>query len=100
MRQYECEICGEKQECLLDKHHINSKSMGGSDKKSNIAHICTKCHRLVHNGLIILEGRFDTTSGNKVVWRKYNEPSVTGLNDPKVWLLPNAVINRLKCKGG
>lgn len=93
---YECEICGEKLECLLDKHHIHSKSLGGANNKSNIANLCARCHKLVHNGLVIIEGRFDTTSGNKVVWRKYNENSITELPDPKVWLLPNAAIYRIK----
>ena len=92
---YECEICGDKLECVLEKHHINSKCYGGSDGQHNIANICSRCHKLVHNGLVILEGRFDTTSGNKVVWRKYNEQSVTNSIEPKVWILPNAAIKRL-----
>jgi hypothetical protein len=92
---HECEICNEKMECLLEKHHIHSKSLGGSDKKYNIANICSRCHKLVHNGLVIIEGRFDTTSGNKVVWRKYNEENITGIKEPNVWLLPNAAIHRI-----
>jgi predicted HNH restriction endonuclease len=60
-----CEICNKK--TLLDKHHIKSRSKGGTDKDHNITYICSNCHKLVHYGLIIIEGRFDACSGNRVV---------------------------------
>lgn len=79
-----CEIC--KENTLLDEHHIQSKSFGGSNHKSNIANICPNCHRLVHKGLLIIEGRFDSTSGSLLIWRKYGDDSVTGVKDPDVFL--------------
>lgn len=83
-----CEIC-KKEVLSLDKHHIHSKSLGGKNNTRNIANICPNCHRLVHMGLIILEGQFDTTHGQKLVWRKYGDESVTGLKDPPVYIQPN-----------
>lgn len=82
-----CEICGK--DMFLDEHHIRSKCYGGSDKLSNKANLCANCHKLVHYGLIILEGRFDCTSGNILVWRKLHEQSVTDIEDPKVYIVPN-----------
>lgn len=91
-----CNICQEEETSVLDEHHIQSKSLGGSNHPSNKTYICTKCHRFVHHGLLILEGWWDTTNGTTLVWRKYNEESVTGIEDPKVWLYPNAKIYSLK----
>jgi hypothetical protein len=80
-----CEIC-RKSYNLIDKHHIQSKCYGGSNHSSNIAYICPNCHRLTHKGKIIIEGRFDSTNGNILVWRLYNKPSITGMPDPKVYI--------------
>jgi predicted restriction endonuclease len=82
-----CEICGKNR--LLETHHIRSKCFNGTDKPYNLCYLCSNCHKLVHCGLIIIEGRFDCTSGNIVVWRKLNEKSVTGFEDPEVYLIPN-----------
>lgn len=83
-----CEIC--KKEIQTDTHHIQSVSKGGSNLYSNKCEICPNCHRLVHNGNIILEGRFLTTDckngETELVWRRKNEISITGLKDPDVWL--------------
>ena len=90
-----CEIC-KKEYLTVDRHHIQSKIYGGSDHNWNIAEICQNCHRnFVHHGLIIIEGRFDSTRGSIIVWRKYNEDSITGVIDPKVWIYPNAIVNKL-----
>jgi len=81
-----CEIC---ENCFvsIDKHHIQSKSKGGSDRPSNIAHICPNHHRMVHLGLLIIEGRFNSTNGDVLVWRKYTEKSITGTKDPDVYII-------------
>lgn len=84
-----CEICN-KNYPTLDNHHIQSRSKGGSNQKWNIAEICQNCHKSVHLGLIILEGRFNTTNGNKLIWRKFNNESITGMTDPEVFLLPDS----------
>jgi len=81
-----CEICKHKFESL-DKHHIQSKSYGGTNHKSNIAYICPNCHRLTHKGKIIIEGRFTSSNGYILVWRLFDKPSITGVKDPKVYIM-------------
>jgi len=58
-KQNKCEIC--KSKLLTDTHHIQSKSKKGSNQLHNICELCPNCHRLVHEGKIILEGRFLTS---------------------------------------
>ena len=70
----------------LDTHHIHSLSKGGMDIPANKAPLCPNCHRLIHSGVIILEGRFASTKGNILIWRYQGQPSVTGMPDPPVFL--------------
>lgn len=82
-----CEICGK--EINTDTHHINSISKGGKNHNSNKCELCPNCHRQVHNGEIILEGKYlvscNETTQIELVWRRKGEESITGLNDPVVW---------------
>ncbi len=84
-----CEICKEDFSSL-DKHHITSKSKEGTNKRYNICHICPNCHRKVHLGDIILEGRFKTTAckvnESELIWRYKNEESITGI-EAKVYII-------------
>jgi hypothetical protein len=75
MKNY-CEICGKR--TYLEKHHIISKSKGGSNHKSNLTNICSECHTLVHRGDIIIEGKFMTSQGAKIIFHNQNESSLTG----------------------
>lgn len=81
-----CNICNEK--VNLDNHHIQSSCYGGPNVNWNKCKICPNCHRKTHTGLIIIEGWFASTSkkGRILIHRKKNELSITGGNDPKVWL--------------
>lgn len=80
-----CEIC-ENDFITLDEHHIQSRSLGGSNKLFNIAYLCQNCHKKVHIGYYIVEGRFTTSNSlSKLVWRKWNESSITGFKDPPVF---------------
>ena len=79
-----CEICKEYND-LLDKHHIMSRRYGGTNKK---CYICQNCHRKVHIGQIVIEGRFMTTNGNVIIFRNASEPSITNNEDPKVYIIP------------
>jgi uncharacterized protein YlaI len=54
MKKKKCDICNNIDWC--DSHHIMSKCYGGKNIKSNRTNLCTKCHRLVHIGEIIIEG--------------------------------------------
>ncbi len=70
----------------MDEHHIYSRSLGGSNTKSNLTYICPNCHRRVHRGDLILEGKFFDGYGLTLVWRNKGETSVTGVIDPPVYL--------------
>jgi len=84
----QCEIC-EKSFKYLEEHHIHSVSLGGSNKSWNKAKLCPSCHTLIHFGDIICEGRFGNGKGTVLVWRKKGEESITGFDDPPVFLYNN-----------
>ena len=75
----------------MDTHHIHSLSKGGEDKSYNKCRVCPNCHRKVHMGEIIIEGRFQTTEGNKIIYRNKGEESITGFKDPPVWLYKDII---------
>lgn len=85
-----CEVCDEH--ILTDIHHIISKSKGGLNIESNKCELCPSCHRRVHTGDIVLEGRFLTSNckmgETELIWRKPNEPSINGIfDDPNVSII-------------
>ncbi len=86
MKKNKCEKCNIIFPSL-DKHHIHSLSKGGKDVEWNRCHICPLCHRLVHLGLIVFEGRYRTTKGNTLIFRNKGEESITGMPDPPVWII-------------
>ena len=79
-----CEICNET-DIRLDKHHINSKSKNGSNQIHNIALLCPNCHRRVHMGQIILEGRFQTSNGYKLLYHWKNCQDIVDRENPEVY---------------
>jgi hypothetical protein len=79
-----CEICNKN---YHHKHHIESKSFQGSNKKFNIAYLCASCHTEVHLGNIIIEGRFLTTEGYKLIFHLKGENSITGQESEKVFVM-------------
>jgi len=87
-KENKCEIC--KTKLLTDIHHIQSKSKNGSNQLHNICELCPNCHRLVHDGIIILEGRFLTSdcklNETELIWRFNDNNSITNFNDPEVYL--------------
>lgn len=70
-----CEICNTI--TYTDKHHIISKTNGGNNSKANIANLCPTCHRLTHKGIYIIEGRFLTSDGYKLIYHLKDEQSIT-----------------------
>lgn len=69
-----CEICGETNKRVLDRHHIiPRKHPLSTDNDYNLAVICSNCHRKVHNGEYIIEGVFKTSKGKELIWRYPNE---------------------------
>lgn len=96
MEKINCELCKSDDKYLLERHHIHSKSLGGCDKPYNLVDLCPRDHKLVHNGLIIIEGWFGSTTGRVLLWRRFDAESISGLPDPEVWLYKNAKIYELK----
>ena len=43
-----CKLCSKKTK-NLELHHIIPKSRGGSDDKTNLIKLCSKCHGLAHD---------------------------------------------------
>lgn len=50
---YTCQCCGKKH-VRLEVHHIIFRSLGGSDDEKNLITLCEKCHKTVHDGILIL----------------------------------------------
>ena len=50
---YTCQCCGKKH-IRLEVHHIIFKSKGGTDDERNLITLCEKCHKAVHDGILIL----------------------------------------------
>ena len=79
-----CEACSTL--TFLYQHHIMSTSCGGTSDKGNLANVCPTCHRLVHKGNIVLEGKFMTSEGIQLIWHKQGAESITG-NQPEVFIM-------------
>ena len=78
-----CEVCGRP---YHHKHHIIGRSFNGSNDLSNIAFLCASCHVDTHKGLIVIEGRFLTTSGYMLLYHMKGEESKTGMESDKVYI--------------
>lgn len=50
---YTCQCCGKKH-VRLEIHHIIFRSLGGTDGERNLITLCEKCHKLVHDGILII----------------------------------------------
>ena len=50
---YTCQCCGKKH-VRLEVYHIIFRSMGGTDDEKNLITLCEKCHKAVHDGVLIL----------------------------------------------
>ena len=59
----QCQICGEDNYALLDAHRIVPGSEGGKYRNMNTLCTCCKCHRRMHAGEIVVEGKYKSTGG-------------------------------------
>ena len=50
---YTCQCCGKKY-VRLEIHHVVFRSLGGSDDEKNLITLCEKCHKAIHDGILIL----------------------------------------------
>lgn len=72
-----CEMCGLHSAKAIERHHIIPRTDPRcTDEPINIASICGSCHNEVHAGEKIIEGRYLTSSGVKVIWHKSGEPFI------------------------
>ena len=52
---HQCRACRSRTGLMV--HHIRYRSKGGRTKSWNLITLCTSCHALVHDDLLVLEGR-------------------------------------------
>ena len=50
---YTCQCCGKKH-TRLEVHHIIFRSLCGTDDECNLITLCEKCHKLIHDGILVL----------------------------------------------
>jgi hypothetical protein len=62
----------------LVRHHIHGRKVRKWDDDWNIVFVSPNTHQLIHEGLIILEGWFQTTNGRSLMWHRKGEESLTG----------------------
>lgn len=65
-----CRICGGKAECC---HHILLVALGGDNSDENIAYLCKKCHKRVHQAKAYGHEAFETFATNTISGRNDNE---------------------------
>lgn len=69
-----CEICGTTNKAAIDYHHIIPRTDPRTHHGlSNLAIICSNCHRRVHAGEIIIEGVYPTSGGTFLFWHYDNQ---------------------------
>lgn len=71
-----CEICGKQR--ILVQHHIMGRDIPNPNHKYNLCDVCDNDHRDVHEGIIIIEGWFQTTAGMELIWHYKDEEGLTG----------------------
>ena len=69
-----CPICSHLE--ILVEHHIAGRNIKDFDGEWNKANICSNCHRKVHEGLIVIEGWFQTTDGRQLIFRHVDESPI------------------------
>jgi hypothetical protein len=58
-----CKVCGETDPAVLDVHRILEGANGGKYTRENSVCLCCKCHRKVHDGQIVIDRYYQSTSG-------------------------------------
>ena len=57
-RTLRCELCGyDKFPQIVEAHHKKPRSIGGSNKPENGILVCPNCHKLIHRGIINVDGK-------------------------------------------
>ena len=58
-----CTFCNEDDMKTLDVHRIIPGESGGTYCERNSVVVCANCHRKIHGGRIVIEGKYYSTSG-------------------------------------
>lgn len=77
-----CYVCRNDDYSVLDVHRIIPGEQGGKYEEHNCVTLCANCHRKAHNGQIIIDRKYYTSSGKWVM--HYWE--VTDGNKEEFWL--------------
>jgi 5-methylcytosine-specific restriction endonuclease McrA len=49
-QDYHCACCGEQHlSCVLETHHIQRRSKGGTNDLNNLIAVCANCHAMIHH---------------------------------------------------
>lgn len=90
----ECEICGEKDTCVLHHHHIVERTEINTDNSYwNLAVLCSNCHNKVHHGDIKIIGIYPSTKpplGRSIIYEQDGKNS-TGITEPYYIPQPKAM---------
>ena len=63
----ECYFCGVDDYALLHCHRIVPGEEGGRYVEGNVVVACSNCHNRIHDGQIIIDRWYNTTSAAKVL---------------------------------
>lgn len=62
-----CQFCAEADYALLDVHRIIEGADGGKYTSHNCITVCCRCHRKIHAGQIVIDRKYDSTTGSPVL---------------------------------
>lgn len=71
--EFTCQLCGSHRH--LQVHHVQSRSRGGSNDKSNLLTVCRECHGDIHENRIALRSNLPCTPA--VISRLNRKPDRT-----------------------
>lgn len=84
-KKIQCEICGEKDESTLHRHHIVERTEINTDHSYwNLAVLCSNCHNKVHHGDLKIIGIYPSTDpimGRTVIYEE-NGVNDSGITEP------------------
>ena len=102
--KHTCRLCGANKNVVIEVHHIQPRSKGGTDKPSNLISLCHSCHRKVHSNnndnkyfekvksMKLSDTYKDSTYMNMVRWELFER--LSGKYDVKVGYGYQTKINR------
>ncbi len=62
---HKCQTPGCGGTCFVMVHHIDPQGEGGVHEESNLVCVCSRCHALIHEGKLIVEGK----APHQLIWR-------------------------------